>query len=85
MTNKPLILLAEDDENLGNVIKDYLQICGYEIILAEEGEAAWRLYQTYTRISASSFTPPSDILTISLPKAVAIDLAREVLPTPGGP
>ncbi len=47
MTHKPLILLAEDDENLGNVIHDYLQICGYEVVLAEEGEAAWKFYQTY--------------------------------------
>jgi len=36
-------------------------------------------------ISASSFTPPTDILTKFLLVASAIDLARVVLPTPGGP
>ena len=36
-------------------------------------------------ISDSSLRPPSDILTYSLPKALAIDLPSDVLPTPGGP
>ena len=36
-------------------------------------------------ISASSFTPPKDILTNFLPIASARDLAIDVLPTPGGP
>ena len=37
------------------------------------------------RISASSLTPPSEILTNFLPIAFATDFANEVLPTPGGP
>ena len=36
-------------------------------------------------ISASSLTPPKDILTKSLPVAFAIDFPKDVLPTPGGP
>ncbi|MPM63128.1 hypothetical protein SDC9_110008 [bioreactor metagenome] len=36
-------------------------------------------------ISASSLTPPRDILTYFLLSAFAIDLAIDVLPTPGGP
>src|SRR5258708_37089466 len=36
-------------------------------------------------MSASSRTPPSDTRTYSRPMARAIDLATEVLPTPGGP
>ena len=36
-------------------------------------------------ISASSLTPPRDILTNSRPIDLAIDLPKEVLPTPGGP
>lgn len=35
--------------------------------------------------SASSFIPPSETLVNDFPKALAIDLAMEVLPTPGGP
>jgi len=37
------------------------------------------------RISASSCTPPKDILMYFLFKAAAIDLPKDVLPTPGGP
>ena len=36
-------------------------------------------------ISASSLTPPSDMRTNFLPKAAAIDDAKDVFPTPGGP
>ena len=36
-------------------------------------------------ISASSLTPPRQILTYSLPSAFATDLAIDVLPVPGGP
>lgn len=34
------ILLAEDDLNLGEVIKDLLEIKGYEVVLCRDGEAA---------------------------------------------
>ncbi len=37
------------------------------------------------RSSASSFIPPKEILVKPLPRAFAMDLAIEVLPTPGGP
>lgn len=36
-------------------------------------------------ISASSLTPPKDILTNFLSKAAAIPDANDVFPTPGGP
>ena len=36
-------------------------------------------------ISASSRIPPREILANSLPVALAIDLPKDVLPTPGGP
>src|ERR1700730_19000669 len=36
-------------------------------------------------MSASSRTPPSEMRTYLRPMARAIDLATEVLPTPGGP
>lgn len=43
--SKPHILLVEDDENLGSVIHDYLQICGYTIDWLEDGEAAWAAFR----------------------------------------
>ena len=38
-----------------------------------------------TLISASSLTPPKEILTYFLLRAFAIEWAIDVLPTPGGP
>jgi hypothetical protein len=39
----------------------------------------------WPRISDSSRTPPTEILSNLRPIAVAIDLPSDVLPTPGGP
>ena len=39
----------------------------------------------WPRISASSFTPPSERRTNLRPRALAMDLPSDVLPTPGGP
>ena len=36
-------------------------------------------------ISASSLTPPKEILTNSLPIDFAMDFPNDVFPTPGGP
>ena len=44
-----------------------------------------RYVRRWPRISASSRTPPKDILTNFLPNALATLFARDVLPTPGGP
>ncbi|GAB4342115.1 MAG: response regulator transcription factor [Flammeovirgaceae bacterium] len=49
MTNpspqKPLLLLAEDDTSLGMVVKDYLNISGYEVCWCEDGKIAWENFQ----------------------------------------
>lgn len=39
------ILLVEDDPNLGFVIKDNLEIKGYKVALAIDGEQGWELFQ----------------------------------------
>ncbi len=39
------ILLAEDDPNLGALLKEYLTIKGYDVKLCENGDLAWRSYQ----------------------------------------
>ena len=43
MGKKATILLAEDDENLAFLIKENLEIAGYEIFLAKNGEEAHHL------------------------------------------
>jgi DNA-binding response OmpR family regulator len=40
MKNNVKILLAEDDKNLGNVLKQYLEAKGYETVLSPNGQEA---------------------------------------------
>ncbi len=40
--DKIRILLAEDDENLGHLLKEYLQIKGYETVLYTDGDHAYK-------------------------------------------
>jgi DNA-binding response OmpR family regulator len=43
MKKKATILFAEDDENLAFLVKENLEIAGYEILLASNGEEAYRM------------------------------------------
>jgi len=45
MSTMPKILLAEDDPNLGLLLKEYLVIKGYDVQRCEDGEAAWKAFQ----------------------------------------
>lgn len=42
----PTILVAEDDGDILNLIKLYLESGGYRVLMATDGEAAWQLIQT---------------------------------------
>ncbi|MCS6832034.1 MAG: response regulator transcription factor [Flammeovirgaceae bacterium] len=45
--NKPhKILLVEDDQNLGQVLKEYLEVKGFEPTLCRDGEAGLKSYQS---------------------------------------
>lgn len=39
------LLIAEDDLNLGEILKEYLEIKGYEAVLARDGEEAIKVFQ----------------------------------------
>lgn len=39
------ILLAEDDTDLGNVLSQYLNMNGFQVTLARDGEEAWESFQ----------------------------------------
>lgn len=45
MNPKLRILLAEDDQNLGSLLKEYLQAKSYEVDLLPDGEKAFRSFQ----------------------------------------
>ncbi len=64
------LLLAEDDPNLGALLKDYLEAKGYEVHLAVNGEEALRLFLD-GRFSLC-------ILDVMMPKKDGFTLASEI-------
>ena len=40
------ILLAEDDSNLGSLLRDYLKVKNYSASLYPDGEKAWEAFIT---------------------------------------
>jgi DNA-binding response OmpR family regulator len=67
---KARILLAEDDENLGMLLKEYLQVKGYEIELFSNGEKAFAGFQK-SRYDLCIFD-------VMMPMKDGITLAKEV-------
>lgn len=72
MSNRPAyrILLVEDDENLGFVVNDLLQIEGYEVKWAKDGEEGSRRFKR--------FQPHLSVLDIMLPKKDGYTLGGEL-------
>lgn len=70
---KPNLLIAEDDPNLGQILKEYLEIKGFKTDLAGDGEAAFKLYKN----NAYDLC----ILDIMMPKKDGFTLAREIKST----
>ena len=60
------ILLCEDDENLGMLLREYLQAKGYEAVLCPDGEAGYREFQK-TKFDIC-------VLDVMMPKASDSDL-----------
>jgi len=70
MEKKTRILLAEDDENLGLLLKEYLIAKGFDTELYPDGEAA---YQGFMK---SQFN--LCILDVMMPKKDGFSLARDI-------
>lgn len=68
--SKPQILLVEDDQNLGTVIRDYLRLKGFEIILAADGQEGLDRFKEGTYDLC--------ILDVMLPKRDGFALAKEI-------
>ncbi|MBO4593699.1 MAG: response regulator transcription factor [Bacteroidaceae bacterium] len=70
MEEKTRILLCEDDESLGMLLREYLQAKGYEAELCSDGEAGYREFQK----------TPFDIcvLDVMMPKKDGFSLARDI-------
>ncbi len=70
MKNNVRILLAEDDKNLGNILKQYLEAKGYPIVLSPDGEAALEQFKK----NDFDFL----ILDVMMPKMDGFTLAKEI-------
>ena len=64
------ILLCEDDENLGMLLREYLQAKGYHVILAPDGEAGFQHF------SNEKFD--HCILDVMMPKKDGFTLAQDI-------
>ncbi|BBE17383.1 transcriptional regulatory protein rprY [Aquipluma nitroreducens] len=71
MEKKVKLLLAEDDENLGLLLKEYLIAKGYETDLYSDGELA---YKGFTKNQPYNLC----ILDIMMPKKDGISLAKDI-------
>ena len=67
---KMRILLCEDDENLGMLLREYLQAKGYETELCPDGEAGYRAF-TQSRYDLC-------VLDVMMPKKDGFSLARDI-------
>jgi two-component system, OmpR family, response regulator len=64
------ILLCEDDENLGMLLREYLQAKGYEAVLCPDGEAGYREFQK-TKFDIC-------VLDVMMPKNDGFSLAQDI-------
>ena len=70
MQQKVKVLLAEDDLELGFIIKDNLEEAGYEVINCPDGEIAWEYYQKKE--------PEICLLDVNMPYRDGFSLAKKI-------
>jgi len=70
MEKKVKLLLAEDDENLGLLLKEYLIAKGYDTDLYPDGEAAYKGFRNHSYNLC--------ILDIMMPRKDGISLAKDI-------
>jgi len=65
--DKIKILLAEDDDNLGVLLKEYLTVKGYDTDLAEDGEKALKMFKldSYDLCIFDVMMPKKDGITLA--------------------
>ncbi len=64
------ILLAEDDPDLGNILAQYLEMQGFVVSLARDGEEAWEHF--------NKVIPTICILDVMMPKMDGFELAEKI-------
>ncbi|MBZ0266435.1 response regulator [bacterium] len=69
-SNKPLILIADDDKNVVEVLAEGLMVRQFRVITAYNGDDALR--------SARNLNPDLVLLDINMPKSSGLDVLREL-------
>jgi len=66
----PLVLVADDDEDILTLVALRFRRSGLEVILARDGEEAFELIQTRA--------PDAAVLDIAMPKLTGLELVRRL-------
>lgn len=77
MDQRKRILIIEDERDISRILKDYISVNGYEVIVAENGKEGLDL--------SHSWGPDFIVLDIMLPDVDGIDLCRQIRETNGVP
>lgn len=64
------VLIIEDEKELANVLKAYLERAGYEVLMADRGDMGFQLWQ--------ESQPGMVLLDLNLPGMDGIDIARKI-------
>lgn len=73
MTKKLKVLLAEDEQSLGLIVKESLEIRGFEVRYCQDGKAGFQAYQ--------EFKPDICVLDIMMPIKDGFTMAQEIRKT----
>ncbi len=69
-TSRPLVLVADDDEDIRALVSFRLERAGYEVVEASDGEEALRL--------ARERTPDLAVLDVMMPKLTGDEVTRRI-------
>lgn len=70
MTDRPLVLVADDDEDIRTLVCYRMEKAGYEVVSAADGAEALRL--------AAERPPALAILDVMMPKADGYEVTRQL-------
>jgi DNA-binding response OmpR family regulator len=70
MTEKPLVLIADDDEDIRALVAFRLERAGYDVVTAGDGEQALRL--------ALEHAPQLAVLDVMMPKLTGLEVTRRL-------
>ena len=74
--NHAQILLVEDEDILATIIEDALDTAGYQVTLAEDGQAAWEILQ------AGQIHFETILLDREMPRMDGMELLRKLKSSP---